>query len=160
MMISRSHRNSSKKYLKTEAASFSYLCSVLKSAKMCLLHIKLFSTSRTFRLSKGSIYFFSFSYRERKRERERKLALIKDLEACQWQHITWVGQHLITIFWYHHALFWYQLPMNKSYLRKETPVILNTWVGRMRGGKVWRKEGLSDRENTWSSILSSSCGSP
>lgn len=37
------------------------LCSVLKIAKMCFVDIKPFSTSLSFRLSKGSIYFFSFS---------------------------------------------------------------------------------------------------
>lgn len=37
------------------------LDSVLKMQNMCLLDMKLFSTSRTFRLSSGSMYFFSFS---------------------------------------------------------------------------------------------------
>lgn len=51
-------------------------------------------------------------------ERERGAgALIKDIEACQWQHITWAGQHLMTAFWYPHTLCWYQLPRNKSYLK-------------------------------------------
>lgn len=39
------------------------LDSVLKIQNMCLLDMKLFSTSRTFRLSSGSMYFFSFSCR-------------------------------------------------------------------------------------------------
>lgn len=38
-----------------------YLCSVLKRAKMCLLDMNPFSTSRSFRLSTGNMYFFSFS---------------------------------------------------------------------------------------------------
>ena len=38
-----------------------HLCSVLKRAKMCLLDMKPFSTSRNFRLSTESMYFFSFS---------------------------------------------------------------------------------------------------
>ena len=38
-----------------------HLCSVLKRAKMCLLDMKPFSTSRNFRLSTDSMYFFSFS---------------------------------------------------------------------------------------------------
>lgn len=37
------------------------LCSVLKIAKMCFVDIKPFSTSLIFRLSRGSMYFFSFS---------------------------------------------------------------------------------------------------
>ena len=39
------------------------LLSVLKMAKTCLADMKPFSTSRSFRLSKGSMYFFSFSYK-------------------------------------------------------------------------------------------------
>lgn len=39
-----------------------HLCSVLKRAKMCLLDMKPFSTSRSFRLSTDSMYFFSFSW--------------------------------------------------------------------------------------------------
>ena len=37
------------------------LCSVLKIPKVCFVDIKPFSTSLSFRLSSGSIYFFSFS---------------------------------------------------------------------------------------------------
>lgn len=40
-----------------------YLCSVLKRAKMCLLDMNPFSTSRSFRLSTGNMYFFSFSWK-------------------------------------------------------------------------------------------------
>lgn len=39
-----------------------YLCSVLKMAKTCLLDMKPFSTSLSFKLSRGSMYFFSFSW--------------------------------------------------------------------------------------------------
>lgn len=46
-----------------------YLCSVLKRAKMCLLDMKPFSTSRSFRLSTCSMYFFSFSCRRRQRSK-------------------------------------------------------------------------------------------
>lgn len=42
-----------------------YLCSVLKRANICLLDMKPFSTSRSFRLSTCSMYFFSFSCRGR-----------------------------------------------------------------------------------------------
>lgn len=41
--------------------SSTHRCSVLNSAKMCLLDMKLFSMSFSFRLSTGSMYFFSFS---------------------------------------------------------------------------------------------------
>ena len=51
-------------------------------------------------------------------------------------------------------------PRKKNHWRQETPMVLNTWVRRMRQGKVQRKKGLRDGENIWSSILSSSCGSP
>lgn len=50
-----------KKTKRERYLSESYRCSVLKMANMCLLDMKLFSTSLTFRLSKGSMYFFSFS---------------------------------------------------------------------------------------------------
>lgn len=40
---------------------YAFFCSLLKNTEMCLLDIKLLSISQTFRLSKGSIYFFSFS---------------------------------------------------------------------------------------------------
>ena len=51
-------------------------------------------------------------------------------------------------------------PKKKNHWRQETPMVLNTWVKRMTGGKVQRKKGLRDGKNIWSSILSSSCGSP
>lgn len=74
-MISGSCRNSGGGKSEDRAAPFSYLCSVLKIAKMCLLDIKLFSTSLTFRLSKGSIYFFSFSYWEREHFNKRSWSM-------------------------------------------------------------------------------------
>lgn len=37
------------------------LCSVLKIAKVCFVDMKPFSTSLSFRLSSGNMYFFSFS---------------------------------------------------------------------------------------------------
>lgn len=39
-----------------------HLCSVLNRAKICLLDMNPFSTSRSFRLSTDSMYFFSFSW--------------------------------------------------------------------------------------------------
>lgn len=151
-MVSRWHRNSSKKKSKDRSCFIFLPLFCIKKCKDVLARHKAFFHIPNFQVVQGKhILLFFFLLREK--EMERELALIKDPEGCQGQLITWVVQHLITI-------FWYQLPRNKSYLRKETPMILNTRVARMRGGKVWRKEGLSDRENTWSSTLSSSCGSP
>ncbi|TNN73812.1 hypothetical protein EYF80_016020 [Liparis tanakae] len=67
----------------------------LPRAKMCLLDMKPFSTSRSFRLSTCSMYFFSFSCRGRQRDtlvanaRERKketelLLGLSHLEGLRW----------------------------------------------------------------------------
>lgn len=47
------------------------LCSVLKIANMCFVDMKLFSTSLIFRLSRGSIYFFSFSLNKTKKQNKK-----------------------------------------------------------------------------------------
>lgn len=127
-----------KKYLKTEAGSFSYLCSVLKSAKMCLLDIKLFSTSRTFRLSKGSIYFFSFSCWERKRGREIGFNKRSWSLPMATHHLSWpTFDYNILI---PSCTLLITATRNKSYLRKDTQ-----WFST-HGSEGWGEEKCGGRK--------------
>lgn len=85
------HIESQRKKCEDISVSFLTLFCIKECKDVLARDIKLFSTSWTFRLSKGSIYF-SFSYRE------RELVLIKDREACPQPYITWDGAFDYNIF--------------------------------------------------------------